>query len=240
MVETLSNREIVAFLPCRSGSERVVKKNTRRFAEFENGLVEIKIRQLMACHQVSRIVVSTDDQEVIDICYDLMKAYDKHLYVDFRPAHLARSSTSTDDLIKYVPTIINQGIILWTHVTSPFIDAELYDNAITVYKENFVSGAYDSLVSVTPMQTFIWDENGPMNYDRQVEKWPRTQTLPQWFEINSGMFIMSADLMLEYQDRIGKTPFLFPIGHQQAFDIDTKSHFEMSENMWKSMQVKSD
>jgi len=243
-MEILSEKEesldIIAFLPCRSGSQRVIKKNTRLFAGIENGLVEIKIRQLMESQLISRIVVSTDDQDVITICNKLKKEYNKQLHIDLRPANLASSSTSTDDLIKYVPTIIEHGIILWTHVTSPFIKADLYDNAIALYKENVISGSCDSLMSVTPMQTFIWDSDGPINYDREVEKWPRTQTLPQWFEVNSGMFIINVNLILKLQDRVGKSPYLFSIGHQKAFDIDTESHFGMAEDMWKSIEAKND
>ncbi|MCF6195954.1 MAG: acylneuraminate cytidylyltransferase family protein [Emcibacter sp.] len=237
MSKTEPSQNVVAFLPCRSGSQRVVKKNTRPFAGINNGLVEIKIHQLMESRFISQIVVSTDDQDIISICNQLKEKYNIKLETDLRPDHLASSSTSTDDLIKYVPEIIKNGIILWTHVTSPFIKADLYDQAIVQYKQNVLSGTYDSLLSVTPMQTFIWDKDGPVNYDRNKEKWPRTQTLPEWFEVNSGMFMIDVNLMLTLNDRVGRSPFLFPIEHQKAFDIDTQSHFDMAENMWKSIEV---
>ena len=40
--------KIAFFLPTRKGSERVRNKNTRPFAGIEGGLIENKIRQLVA------------------------------------------------------------------------------------------------------------------------------------------------------------------------------------------------
>ena len=44
----MENNKIAFFLPTRKGSERVKNKNTRPFANIEGGLVENKLRQLLA------------------------------------------------------------------------------------------------------------------------------------------------------------------------------------------------
>ena len=38
---------ITAFIPCRAGSERIAKKNTKLFAGKEGGLLAIKLEQLL-------------------------------------------------------------------------------------------------------------------------------------------------------------------------------------------------
>ena len=58
---------IVAFLPCRAGSQRVPHKNTRRFGDHEDGLVGIKLEQLVACESIDEIVLSTNDEAVLAI-----------------------------------------------------------------------------------------------------------------------------------------------------------------------------
>jgi len=55
----------VAVVPCRAGSERVPGKNVRDFAGRPGGLTALKLTQLKACRRLDRIVVNTDDDEVV-------------------------------------------------------------------------------------------------------------------------------------------------------------------------------
>lgn len=225
--------KISVFLPCRAGSERVPHKNTRTFAGIEGGLLKIKLQQLIACNAIDTIVLSTNDEEVIQLAETLSS--DK-IKIDRRPEHLATSSTSTDDLIKYVPTIISEGAVLWTHVTSPFIDGKIYEEAINVYKDALLKGENDSLMSVTALRTFIWNKEGAVNYDRNKEKWPRTQTIEPLYEINSGIFLADIDIYRNLQDRIGQKPFLFENNDIDSFDIDWEEDFFIAEAIYNKLR----
>lgn len=224
---------ITAFLPCRAGSERVPHKNTKRFSGVDGGLVSIKLRQLINVRLIDNIVLSTNDEVVIEIANRLKSS---KIIIDRRPEYLALSSTSTDELINYVPNVIKEGHVLWTHVTSPFIGKETYEKAILEYTKNLDEGSYDSLMTVNKIQTFLWDKRGSVNYNRNIEKWPRTQTLQELFEINSGMFITSVDNYLKLKDRIGNTPFLFETKGYMSFDIDWPEDFEIAEMIYKSVK----
>ena len=222
---------ITVFLPCRAGSERVPLKNTKTFAGVEGGLVNIKLRELLKIKSVDTIVLSTNDEKVIEIARAFKS--DK-IIIDVRPEHLATSATSTDELINYIPEIIADEHVLWTHVTSPFLSHEIYDEAIKMYFNSLKEG-YDSLMSVNKLQTFLWDEKGSINYDRKQEKWPRTQTLPRLYEINSGIFINSMGGYKKLSDRIGNKPFLFETHGYASFDIDWPEDFELGELIYKSL-----
>lgn len=219
---------ITVFLPCRKGSQRVKNKNIRSFAGIDGGLTKIKLTQLLQVAEIQQIVLSTDDEIVKAIGQSFNS---EKIRIDNRPAHLASSQTSTDDLIKYVPQIISTGHIMWTHVTSPFIGAEDYTRIIEAYFSSYKDG-YDSLMTVTPLHKFLWNQNAPINYDRQVEKWPRTQTLPPVYEINSGAFMAHADIYNWKADRIGDQPFLYEMDEQKSYDIDWEINFEIAERMW--------
>ncbi len=225
--------KISVFLPCRAGSERVPHKNTRTFAGIEGGLLKIKLQQLIACNAIDTIVLSTNDEEVIQLAKTLSS--DK-IKIDRRPEHLATSSTSTDDLVKYVPTIISEGAVLWTHVTSPFIDGRIYEEAIDAYKKALTKGENDSLMSVTALRTFIWNKEGAINYDRNKEKWPRTQTIEPLYEINSGIFLADIDIYKNLQDRIGQKPFLFENNDIDSFDIDWEEDFFIAEAIYNKLR----
>ena len=219
------------FLPMRAGSERVPKKNTKSFAGMKGGLCKIKLQQLIASEFIKTIFVSTNDADVMQISSGFRS---RKIKVISRPDELASSLSSTDDLIRYVPEIMPDGHILWTHVTSPFIGPDVYDQTIETYLQNL--DRFDSLMTVTKLQKFIWKDNAPVNYDRSVEKWPRTQTIDPLWEVNSGVFIASKAIYENKLDRIGDKPYLYELNDEIAFDIDWLTDFRMAEAMYRHMQ----
>ncbi len=222
---------ISAFVPCRAGSERTYSKNTREFAGVRGGLFRIKIDQLSTCAAIDQIVVSTNDPEVISVCEEYYSANAK-LKVIIRPEELCSSSASTDDLIRYVQTIIPAGAVLWTHVTSPFLTGYHYSKLIEQYLTDAEGSQYDSLMTVTELKKFIWNGRGPINYDRSIEKWPRTQTLESLFEVNSGAFLIDSKLMALLNDRIGRHPRLLPLDRKTSMDVDSLGDFKLAEEVW--------
>lgn len=146
---------------------------------------------------------------------------------------MCSAKTRTDDLIKYVPKIIDADHILWTHVTSPFFNNTDYDLAIKKYKT--ILKKNDSLMGVTKIQEFIYDKKKPINFNKNKEKWPRTQTLSPLYSVNSSVFINSRKNYIEYSDRIGKKPFLMEIEKIKAFDIDWSDDFKIAENIYESL-----
>ena len=218
---------MIAFLPMRKGSQRVKNKNIKDFSNIKGGLTFIKITQLLKSKNISTIIVSTNDEEVKSIA---LSFNDERIIIDNRPEKLASSDTSTDDLIKYVLSIVKNDIVLWTHVTSPFVSEEFYDDMIKKYFENI--GNYDSLMSVTKIQKFLWNNKKPINYDKSKEKWPRTQTLEPVYEVNSGAFIADIEVYKNLNDRVGKKPFLYELSEKKAFDIDWEDDFEIAEILW--------
>lgn len=224
-------KPVIAFLPCRKGSQRVIEKNTRPFAGIQGGLLQVKLQQLADTQGIDEVVVSTNDPKVFDYAAQFAKGQTKRFTVLERPDELGSSTTSTDDVIRYVPSIIPTGVVLWTHVTSPFVTAAIYDRAIGEYWQRTADGTHDSLMGVTALRTFIWNQNGPVNYDRAIEKWPRTQTLAPAYEVNSSMFMIDAEQMRNMADRIGAKPYLFEIEHRDAFDIDWEEDFYLAEQL---------
>ena len=217
---------VIAFLPMRLGSQRVENKNTRQFSSYKFGLYELKIEQLLKS-DIDEIIVSTNDDKIIDFAE---KQKESRIKIDQRPADLCRNETKTDELISYAANILPDETILWTHVTSPFIDENIYNQAIEAYNNR--NDLCDSLMSVSVLQTFLWDDAGPINYDRSIFKWPWTQSLPKIYEVNSGIFIAEKNIYLNHRDRIGAKPVLFPLKGHIGMDIDWQEDFELAENLF--------
>ena len=229
----VNKKMMIAFLPCRAGSQRVPHKNTRPFAGSADGLVGIKLDQLLECPVIDQIVLSSNDPEVLAIADKRQAAAGARLSIDHRPDHLCSSATSTDEVIDYVPKVIDQGDVLWTHVTSPFFGADDYSASIIAYRDALAACAHDSLMGVTQLHTFLWDQTGPLNYDKTIERWPRTQTLRPVFEVNSAIFIAPIEIYRRLGDRVGDRPLLYAIGKEKTVDIDWLEDFKLAERLWQ-------
>lgn len=224
----------VAVVPCRAGSERVPRKNVRDFAGRRGGLTAVKLAQLKACRTIDRIVVNTDDDEVARVACEIEAAVAGPPIVTVcRPPALATSAARTDDVIAHVADTTPGDLVLWTHVTSPFVDSAMYDRAVAEFRA-LDPRRYDSLMSVSRLQEFVWAEGHPVNYDRQVAKWPRTQDLPAWAVVTSGIFLCPRETMRRTGDRIGERPYLFAVDRIAALDVDWPDDFALAEHVYRA------
>jgi len=63
------NYYCIAIIPARGGSKRVLRKNIRLLAGLP--LIEYSIRSALKAISISRVIVSTDDQQIAEISRNL-------------------------------------------------------------------------------------------------------------------------------------------------------------------------
>lgn len=226
------SEKIAFFLPTRKGSERVKSKNTRPFAGIEGGLVENKIKQLLATKHIDEILFSSNDEMCIAIAEKY--ASDSRLRIIPRPNELCLSTTNLQDLICYVPTITNADHILWGHVTTPLVEAKVYDTAIEQYLSKITKG-YDLLVSVKELKNFLLNQEGKLVNNTTDIPWPRTQDLEPLYEINHAIFLAKRSVYTEQKNRIGQKPLLYIMDEIHSKDIDWEEDFKIAEIMYKTL-----
>ncbi len=226
------SEKIAFFLPTRKGSERVKSKNTRPFAGIEGGLVENKIKQLLATKHIDEILFSSNDEMCIAIAEKY--ASDSRLRIIPRPNELCLSTTNLQDLICYVPTITNADHILWGHVTTPLVEAKVYDTAIEQYLSKITKG-YDSLVSVKELKNFLLNQEGKLVNNTTDIPWPRTQDLEPLYEINHAIFLAKRSVYTEQKNRIGQKPLLYIMDEIHSKEIDWEEDFKIEEIMYKTL-----
>lgn len=153
--------------------------------------------------------------------------------IDNRPVHLCSSTVPLKDLMAYVPHVCRSEWVIWTHVTSPFLDSRMILDAVRLLETSLIDG-YDSLMGVTRIQKYLWDkENGcALNYDHMKTPWPSTQTLPELYEVNSSLFIARRDHYIQMIDRIGKRPVFWETPYPGAIDIDWEEDFSLAEMIY--------
>lgn len=225
--------DISVFLPIRKGSERVKNKNLRKFAGFDSGLLELKLKQLLDSEYISKIYLSTD-YDLDELQLDSLKSL-KIQYIE-RPKQLSESTTNLTDLVKYVPSIVKGENILWTHVTSPFLTGKKYDEIILSYYEKVLDGKYDSLMTVKEYKDFLWDpfKNAIINKKNSKLKWPRTQDLDNLYEVTSGAFLAPKNVYNQFNDRVGKKIYPYKTDKIVSFDVDDEDDFLIAEHIYES------
>lgn len=224
--------KISFFLPTRKGSERVINKNTRPFAGIEGGLVENKIKQILAAKRIDEIIFSSNDEKCLEVAQKYTS--DSRMKIIERPEELCLSSTNLQDLICYVPTITDAEHILWGHVTTPLAGAEEYDKAIEMYLSKLNDG-YDSLVGVTELKNFLLNKEGQVINNTTDIPWPRTQDLDVLYEINHTIFLAKRDVYIEQKNRLGKKVLLHVMDEICSKDIDWEDDFRIAEIMFENL-----
>ena len=220
--------KIKAFLPCRSGSQRVKNKNIRKFANFSFGLFQLKIEQLIKVKKLNEVIVSTDDLKIFNF---LKKKKYKKVTCIIRPKKLALSTTRTDDLIHYAAKLFEKtDHILWTHVTSPLFDTNDYNKAIDLYVKCIKT--YDTLIGCNDVQEFIFNKKKPINYNYREIFWPNTQDLKKLYKINNTIFLTSAYNYKKKSNRIGSKLFFYNIKKIKSIDVDNFEDFKIAEKLY--------
>ena len=230
----INKKELLgAFLPCRRGSQRILGKNTKPFAKNGESLLEIKLMQLSNAPSIDIIVVSTNDRLVKSIVEEFKSNSKKEIQIIDRDEDLSSNIAKTDDLVKHASELLNTKFILWTHVTSPFMNEDLYEHCISIFKENFYSKKNNSLMTVNKLQKHIWDNKGPLNYDKDIIKWPNTQTLPERWLINSAAFIATKEIYVKDNDRVCKNPYYYEMNDFLSLDIDNIDDWKFAQMCWE-------
>lgn len=225
---------ITLFLPVRSGSERIKNKNTRPFANFQNGILELKLNQIESLTGVDEIIVSSNDLKCLEIA-ETYKTKIQNLIIDHRPEVLGLSSTKLEDLILYAGKLSSCDDILWTHATNPLFNTEDYEKAIKVYLNQKQLG-FDSLVSGAIIKEFLLDmqSNKIINNKTKV-RWPRTQDLDEIFSINNAVFMADKNCY-ERADRLGDRPYFLECTKISSLDIDYEEDFLISEAVYEKLR----
>jgi len=213
-------KKIAALVPMRHHSQRVPEKNYRNLAG--KPLYQHIINTLSACQGIGEIVVDTDSPVIMEGLREFFPA----VTVLERPDHLRSDSISMNEILLYDTSQVEADLYLQTHSTNPLLRSQTISHAIQTLLENYP--AYDSLFSVTRLQSRLWDQLG-----RAINHNPanllQTQDLPPVYEENSCLYIFSRQTLAARRNRLGERPLMFPIPAAEAWDIDEEIDFAITE-----------
>lgn len=224
------DKKIIALVPIKKHSERIANKNFRDFVG--RSLYHHIIDSLAQSKYVKEIYINTDS----DIIAEQAPTLSAKVKIIDRPKELRGDFISMNDIIAYDLSQIEEEFFLQTHATNPLLTTNTLNKAVaTFFSKN---DEFDSLFSVTKMQTRFYDKNGQA-VNHNPSELIRTQDLLSLYEENSNMYIFTKDSFKNNSNRrIGKRPFMFVMDRLEAIDIDELDSFLLAEAVKKAGIIK--
>lgn len=204
----------------RHHSQRVPGKNYRPLAG--RPLYHHILAALLAVPEIGQIAVDTDSDVIMEGLRDHFPA----VKIIIRPEHLRADDIPMNEVLAHDTTQVKADYYLQSHSTNPLLRPATISAAATRFLGN--QDHYDSLFSVTRLQTRLYDQYGKaINHDPSTLI--QTQDLPPVYEENSCLYLFTRENLLRHRHRIGQRPLLFEIDAAEAWDIDNELDFEICE-----------
>ena len=202
----------------RHHSQRVPGKNYRLLAG--KPLFHHIITTLLQVPQIDEILVDTDSVPIMEG----LKEQFPSVHVVERPELLRADDVPMNEILVHDTGLVKADFYLQTHSTNPLLKADTIATGIQTFLDSFPQ--YDSLFSVTRLQTRLYDQQG-----RAINHNPRellqTQDLPPVYEENSCLYLFTRENLLKLNHRIGEHPLMFEIDPAEAWDIDEELDFDI-------------
>lgn len=212
----------IAIVPAKAFSSRVPNKNFRNFYGGMS-LAEIKINQVTECGSYDQVVVSSDAPEA----RNLAEKYGARFIL--RDERLTLDSTPWNEVLVGVLESLElrdpSVEISWCPPTTPLFSS--FRQAVEKFE--LVRGDHDSLFTTTSFKRYLIGDGGrPLNF--QFGPWAQySQGMPDWRVMNCALWHSTLGTMLRYQYQIGTSPYLFDIGQDEGWDIDTETEFKIAQ-----------
>ena len=227
---------ILGLITARGGSKGISGKNIKILGSIP--LINYTITSAKESELLSKIVLSSDDEEIIKI------ARQQEVEVPFRrPAELAEDNTPSLKVIQHALNFYktkneNFDAICLLQPTTPFRRNGLIDEAI----KKFISGKYDSVISVreipanyNPHWAFEEGDGRLRIATGETSPIPRRQELPKAYHRDGAIYITSTRQIMDENSLLGKNIGFIDTTADDYVNIDTMSDWEKAENILKNL-----
>ena len=208
--------KVVAFVPIRLNSKRVVGKNLKILGG--KPLMQYILETLVKVKNIDEVYIYCSSEDVIPYLPQGVKFLKRSTALD-------GDETLGQEIYEAFVNDVDADVYMLAHTTSPFIKVETIENAI----DKVVNGGHDSSFSAQKIQTFTWYNGKPLNYS--LKEIPRTQTIEPVYVETSAFYIFRREVWTELGQRIGNTPHMAIIDQIEGIDIDYPEDFEFASKV---------
>jgi CMP-N,N'-diacetyllegionaminic acid synthase len=219
--------DVLAVITARGGSKGVPRKNVRPLGG--QPLIAWTVRAALEARCVARVIVSTDDAEIVEA------ARDAGAEVPFlRPAALASdTATSVDVMLHALDAVPGFDRAVLLQPTSPFRTSEDIDAGFALWQGWPGAGSCVSVCEVPLSPRLMYEEGSDGRLKPLLPDAPRSlrrQDLPKTLMLTGAMYFIEvnrfrAEKRFVFDDSIG-----FEMAPERSLDIDTEADFAEAES----------
>lgn len=236
MTKNFKNKKIIAIIPARGGSKSLPRKNIKILAG--KPLIAWTIKQALKCKCLDRIIVSTENGEIVKIA----KKYNTEVFK--RPKYLATDGAELTDVVFHILGTLRKenykpDIIILLQPTSPLRATNDINNALKLFLRN----KCESIISVCNLQhSHFWSFKIKNKYLKPFLGWKylkeRRQKLLEIYIPNGAIFITTPKALNKYKSFYSNKilPYIMPL--ERSIDIDNKIDFKIAELLIKMVEIK--
>ena len=229
--------EILALIPARGGSKSIPRKNIRPFAGHP--LIAWSIAAARAAETVTRIIVSTDDEEIAAVA----RRYGADVPF-MRPPELAQDDTPDLPVFEHALRVLEEGenyrpeIIVHLRPTSPLRKVWHIDQAVLRLLEHPEADSIRSVSppSQNPFKMYRIGADGLLQALVEVPGMPEAynmprQALPAVYWHNGYIDAFWADTVMEQHSMSGRRILPLTLSAEEWIDLDTPEDWARAENL---------
>lgn len=223
--------QIIATVCARGGSKRLPRKNIKDLAG--KPLIAYTIEVALKCKRVIRVIVSTDDEDIVKIS----KQYGAEVPF-IRPKSLATDTIGKlpviQNAVEFCEKEYNTGIdvIIDLDPTAPIRKVTDLDQALNKFLESDADVLYSvCMARKSPYFNMVeLDGNGYAHLSKPLNtKIVRRQDSPTVYDMNASIYIFNRDFLLTTNSIHSGKAIVYVMDDISGFDIDRDIDFQFIE-----------
>ncbi|MEO5334745.1 MAG: acylneuraminate cytidylyltransferase family protein [Magnetococcus sp. YQC-5] len=222
----IDSASVLAVIPARGGSKGLPRKNIRQMAG--KPLLAWTIEAALACPEIDRLILSSDDEEIIAIA----RQWGCHSPFP-RPKNLAQDDTlSIDVALHLLATLPEQyDYLIWLQPTSPLRTAtDISDCLHLCVKHQAMSAVTVTPTDKSPYWMFFVDDCGAM---RPILPGDHTQAnrqeLPVAYGLNGAVYVVKTSWLQQSRRFMDQNTLACVMPPQRSVDIDSERDLFLAE-----------
>ncbi len=221
-------KTFLAIIPARGGSKRLPRKNLLDL--HGKPLIAWSIEAGLNCRYIDKVVVSSDDDEILEISQkfgaDILK----------RPTELANDTAKSFDAIEHTIKSLKlyYDYIVLLQPTSPLRESKHIDESIELLEKKDA----DAVISVcevehSPLWSNTLDDTLSMKgFLRDEVLHKRSQDIEKYYRINGAIYICKTEKLIEEKSFFLKDNiFAYVMDRESSVDIDEEVDFKITKSI---------
>jgi len=225
-------KKILSIIPARGGSKGLLRKNILDF--LGKPLIAWTIEASLRSKYITKTVVSSDDDEILDIAEyygaDILK----------RPDELATDTAYMNVVVKHAVESINRQYdnMILLQPTSPLRDSKDIDHAVEKFYQLNVNSLFSACeVLQHPFDMFHVDNAKLDFFYKKDDVIKNRQEYKKVYFEDGSIYIFNTQWFKKYEVFVTSKSLIYEIKKNHAIDIDTEYDFKIAKALYLAEKV---